>query len=139
MKNTAGDSGSSCGLKFLVADDHPDSAESLSILLRLMECEVQTATDGAQTIESAATFLPDVACLDIAMPLIDGYEVARHIREQAWGKSMILVAVTGRGREEDRDRAREAGFDHHLTKPVELAELEKLVTLAHTSKRPSPM
>ena len=78
-------------------------------------------------MEAAATFRPDVILLDIGLPELNGYDVARRIREQPWGKSMVLVALTGWGQEEDRRRSQEAGFNHHLTKPVDPAALKKLL------------
>jgi PAS domain S-box-containing protein len=113
--------------RILVADDLRDSADSLATVLRLAGHDVQTAHDGLEAVRAAATFRPDVALLDIGMPKMNGYEAARHIRGQPWGKNMVLVAVTGWGQEEDRRRTAEAGFDHHLIKPVESATLENLL------------
>jgi CheY-like chemotaxis protein len=93
--------------------------------------EFQTAYDGLEAVQAAAAFRPDVVLLDIGMPKMNGYEAARHIREQAWGKDMLLVALTGWGQEEDKRRAAEAGFDHHLTKPVDLEALQKLLAAWH--------
>ena len=106
--------------RILVVDDNQDSAESLTILLKLAGHETHTAYDGLEAVEAAATFRPDVILLDIGLPKLNGYEVARKIREQPWGKNMVLVALTGWGQEEDRRRSQEAGFNHHLTKPVDL-------------------
>ena len=97
------------------------------MLLRLMGNEVRTAHDGLEAVEVAETFRPDVVLLDIGLPELNGYEVARRIREQPWGRDVVLVALTGWGQEEDRRRSQEAGFDHHLVKPVDLAALEKLL------------
>jgi PAS domain S-box-containing protein len=113
--------------RILIADDLRDSADSLAMMLRLAGHDIQTAHDGLEAVQAAATFRPDVALLDIGMPKMNGYQAARHIREQAWGKKMVLVALTGWGHEEDKRRAAEAGFDHHLTKPVEPAALEELL------------
>jgi CheY-like chemotaxis protein len=82
-----------------------------------------------EALEAAAEFRPDVVLLDVGLPKINGYEVARQIREQPWGRGMALLALTGWGQEEDKRRAWEAGFDHHMTKPVEAAALEKLLAL----------
>jgi CheY-like chemotaxis protein len=98
-------------------------------MLRLAGHDVETAHDGLEAVHAAAVFLPDVVLLDIGMPKMNGYEAARHIRQQTWGKNMALVALTGWGQEEDKRRALQAGFDHHLTKPVEPAALEKLLAL----------
>jgi PAS domain S-box-containing protein len=115
--------------RILIADDLQDSVDSLAMMLRMAGHEIQTAHDGLAAVQAAATFRPDVALLDIGMPKMNGYQAARHIREQEWGKKMVLVALTGWGQEEDKRRATEAGFDHHLTKPVEPAALEKLLAV----------
>jgi len=120
--------------RILVVDDNEDSAESLTILLSLAGNETQTAFDGLEAMESAATFKPELILLDIGLPKLNGYEVARKIREQPWGKKMVLVALTGWGQEEDRCRSREAGFDHHLTKPIDLGSLKKLLTSLSMAK-----
>jgi signal transduction histidine kinase/ActR/RegA family two-component response regulator len=113
--------------RILVVDDHEDSAESLSMLLTRSGHEVRTVHDGVTAIAVAEAFRAEVVLLDIGLPLIDGYHVARTIREQPWGRTMTLVAVTGWGREEHRRRAREAGFDAHLIKPVEFGALVRLL------------
>lgn len=113
--------------RILVVDDNRDAADSLAMMLRLLGHDIQTAHDGAEAVQTAATFRPDVALLDIGMPKMNGYEAARHIREQPWGKRMVLIALTGWGQEEDKRRATEAGFHYHLTKPAEPGALEKLL------------
>jgi PAS domain S-box-containing protein len=115
--------------RILVADDLRDSVDSLAMMLRLAGHDTQAAYDGLEAVQAAATFRPDVVLLDIGMPKMNGYEAARHIREQPWGKGIALIALTGWGQEEDKRRALAAGFDHHLTKPVEAAALEKLLAL----------
>ncbi|HSS48640.1 MAG TPA: ATP-binding protein, partial [Thermoanaerobaculia bacterium] len=120
--------------RILIADDNRDAVEILSIVLEHVGYEVQTAHDGLAAVQAAAACHPDVALLDIGMPGLNGYEAARRIREQPGGGDMVLVAITGWGQEEDKQRAREAGFDHHLTKPVDPAELQKL--LAAVTQRP---
>lgn len=90
--------------------------------------EVRVALDGAAAISAATELKPQIAILDIGMPRVNGYDAARQLRA-AFGTSVMLVAMTGWGQDEDRRRAREAGFDHHLTKPVDLAAVERLVTL----------
>jgi CheY-like chemotaxis protein len=117
--------------RVLAADDLRDSVDSLAIMLRLMGHEFQTAGDGLEAVQAAAAFRPDVVLLDIGMPKMNGYEAARHIREQAWGQDMLLVALTGWGQDDDKRRAAEAGFDHHLTKPVSLDALQKLLAARH--------
>ena len=93
--------------------------------------------DGQEAVEAAAWFRPDLALLDIGMPRLNGYEACRRIREQPWGKALVLVALTGWGQEEDKRRAGEAGFDRHLTKPVDPAALEKLVSELRSPTRSS--
>jgi DNA-binding response OmpR family regulator len=114
--------------RLLIVDDNRDTAESLSMLLELMGHEVRTAHDGLAAIDVAAEFHPDAVLLDIGLPKLNGYDTARRIREQAWGKAMHLIAVTGWGQDTDRTEARTAGFDHHLTKPVDIPTLTKLLT-----------
>ncbi|MGH8193105.1 MAG: hybrid sensor histidine kinase/response regulator [Woeseiaceae bacterium] len=113
--------------RILVVDDNLDSAESLALLLRHSGHETRTAHDGLEAMETAAAFRPNVMLLDIGMPKLNGYEVARRIRKQPWGKSIVLVALTGWGQEEDRARSREAGFDEHIVKPVEHSALTRLL------------
>jgi PAS domain S-box-containing protein len=113
--------------RILVVEDNLDTAESLSFLLKLDGNETHAVYDGLTAVETAATFQPDVVLLDIGLPGLNGYDVANRIREQAWGRKMVLVALTGWGQEEDRRRSREAGFDHHLTKPVDPVALKKLL------------
>jgi PAS domain S-box-containing protein len=115
--------------RILVVDDHRDAAESLARLLRLMGHETCTAHDGLEAAQAAASYRPEVILLDIGLPRINGYEVARQIRQQPWGQGMILIALTGWGQDEDKRRAWDAGFDHHMTKPVEPTALEKLLAL----------
>jgi CheY-like chemotaxis protein len=112
----------------LIADDNEDCAESLAMLLRLKGYEVRTASDGPQAIQVAAQFLPEAVLLDIGMPTMNGYDVARVIREEPWGKHLLLIAQTGWGQARDRQRSQEAGFDAHLTKPVDCASLMELLS-----------
>ncbi len=105
-------------MRVLVADDNKDAAEMLGMYLQTTGCEVVTAYDGSAALELAAQFRPDVALLDLGMPRLDGLAVARRLREEPWGRSIRLVALTGWGQEQDRKRSSEAGFDHHLVKPV---------------------
>ncbi len=113
--------------RILVVDDNRDSATTLATLLKLTGNETYTAYDGLEAVEVAGRFRPDVVLLDIGLPKLNGYEVARKIREQPWGKVMVLVALTGWGQEEDRRKSDEAGFNGHLVKPVEHATLMKLL------------
>jgi PAS domain S-box-containing protein len=113
--------------RFVVADDNRDSADSLAMMLRLAGHDVVTAYDGRQAIERLRERQPDVAIVDIGMPEYDGYEVARTVRREPWGQSLLLVALTGWGQPADRQRATEAGFDHHFTKPIDPARLDDVL------------
>ncbi len=113
--------------RILVADDNPDARESLAALLALSGHEVFRAQDGSDALQSAERHRPHVVLLDIGMPLADGYEVARQIRRQPWGRDMVLIALTGWGQESDRRRSQEAGFNNHLTKPVDPDVLDELL------------
>ena len=124
-------------LRILVVDDNLDAADSLGMVLRMMGHDVETAHDGLEAMGAATAFRPDVILLDIGLPKLDGYEVARRIREQDGGADVVLVALTGWGQEEDRQRSREAGFDLHMTKPVDFKALQKLLVGVHAgSERP---
>jgi PAS domain S-box-containing protein len=114
--------------KVLVADDNQDAANTLAMLMRLAGHDVCTAHSGKAALTLAGQFHPEVALLDIGMPDLDGYEVARRIRETDWGRHMRLIALTGWGQEDDKRRARAAGFDHHLTKPADPRSLDDLLS-----------
>ncbi len=119
-------------LRVLVADDNLDSAKLSATLIGLWGHEAYQAHAGRDALELAERHRPDAALLDIGMPDLDGYQVAAAIRKAAWGRPMLLIAVTGWGREEDKQRALSAGFDHHLTKPIDPAKLESLLlTVEH--------
>lgn len=113
--------------RVLVADDLRDSADSMTIVLQLAGHEVTTAYDGEQAVALAREALPEVAVLDIGMPRRDGYEACRAIRALPGGERVLMIALTGWGQPDDRRKAREAGFDHHLTKPVDPARLRELI------------
>jgi len=113
--------------RVLVVDDNRDAAQSLAMLLREMGHETRTSSDGLEAVQAAATFQPDVMLLDIGLPNLDGYEVARRIRRQPWGKRILLAALTGWGQDEDKSGSKTAGFDRHLTKPVEPFALRELL------------
>ena len=115
------------GRKILVADDNRDAADSLAMVLRLQGYEVHTVTDGQEAVNAALTLRPDVVLLDIGMPRLNGHEVARRLRAEPWGRALHLIALTGWGQDEDRRRSHEAGFDAHLVKPVDPAELTRLL------------
>lgn len=113
--------------RVLVADDNIDAATSLSMVLEILGYETRMAHDGVEALKAATEFRPDVALLDIGMPQINGYDVARHIRKQPWGQRMLLMAVTGWGQAEDKQRTLDAGFDHHLVKPVDPDRVAQLL------------
>jgi CheY-like chemotaxis protein len=115
-------------LRVLIVDDNRDSADSLAMLLRLTGHQTHVSYDGLAGLEAAEKFQPEVALLDIGLPKLNGYEVCRRIRQQPWGKTMLLVALTGWGHAEDRKTSSAAGFDAHLVKPVEYEALKKLLS-----------
>jgi PAS domain S-box-containing protein len=117
--------------RILVVDDNLDSADSMAMMLQLLENEVRTAHDGFEAVELAEQFRPQVILMDIGMPKLNGYDATRRIREQPWGRDMAIIALTGWGQEVDRARAKEAGCDGHLVKPVSLQDLEKLLDEKH--------
>jgi CheY-like chemotaxis protein len=113
--------------RILVVDDNGDAAESLALILRLRGHEVRTADRGQTAIEIGAHFHPQVIVLDLGMPGLNGYDTARRMRGEVWGKQALMVALTGWGQPEDVQRSAEAGFDHHLTKPADLERLGRLI------------
>ena len=113
--------------RILVVDDNLDAADSLGMVLRMMGHEVHTAHDGFEAVGAAAAFRPDVILLDIGLPKLSGYDAARRLREQEGGTEVLLVALSGWGQEEDRRLSKEAGFDLHVTKPVEFDALRRLL------------
>lgn len=121
-------------LKILVIDDVRDIADSISSLLRSMGYETHAAYGGDEGLAEAAKFRPDVILLDIGMPGRDGHQVCREIRKQAWGRSVFVIAITGWGQESDRRLSREAGFDEHLVKPVDVAKLVDIIEHARGSR-----
>jgi CheY-like chemotaxis protein len=113
--------------RILVADDNRDAATTLGTLLRMRGHDVRTAFDGQEACEVAADFRPDVVLLDIGMPRRNGYDAARQIRLEPWGQEVLLVALTGWGKDEDKQLSKEAGFDHHLVKPVDPQQLDAVL------------
>lgn len=113
-------------LRVLVVDDNEAAARMLSMVVKTLGNDVRTASDGQQAVDLAAEFRPDVVLMDLGMPTMNGYDAARLIRRQPWGREIVLVALTGWGQDEYRQRTREAGFDHHFVKPAEPAELQQL-------------
>jgi signal transduction histidine kinase len=113
--------------RILVVDDNVDAAASMTMALELIGHETLAVHDGPAALEAAARFLPQVILLDIGLPGQNGYEVAREIRRMPWGRGVLLIAATGWGQESDKQRAEEAGFDRHLTKPVDFGALQALL------------
>lgn len=115
--------------RILVVDDNVDAADSLAMLLQVRGADVRIANDGLEAVAIAGEFKPDIVLLDIGTPKLSGYDVARQIRE-ARGAAVLIVAITGWGQEENRQRARDAGVDHHFTKPVDFDTLLDLIERA---------
>jgi PAS domain S-box-containing protein len=114
--------------RILVVDDNRDGAGSLAMMLRLLGNEIRTAYDGLEAVAAAAQFRPEFILMDVGMPRLNGLEATRRIREQDWGRDVKTIALTGWGQDNDRERSREAGCDGHLMKPVNLTELEALLS-----------
>jgi CheY-like chemotaxis protein len=126
--------------RVLIVDDNEDGAESLAMMLEFAGHTTYKAYDGPEAIESARRLSPDAVLLDIGLPGMSGYEVCRRIRSEPWGKDLVLVALTGWGQQEDRELSREAGFDSHMVKPVDLDALLGFlnnVVASHQSPVPS--
>lgn len=121
-------------LRVLVVDDNRDSADTLAMMLRILGHDSHTAYDGQEAVDRAASLAPDAVLLDIGMPRMNGYEAAALIRKQPAGEQMLLLALTGWGQDEDREKTRAAGFDSHLVKPINHEELNKLLH-DHAAKR----
>jgi CheY-like chemotaxis protein len=113
--------------RILVVDDNRDGAASLAMLLTVMGNDTRTAHDGMEGVEQAEAFRPDLIVLDIGLPKLNGYDACRRMRQMPWAKDTLIVAATGWGQDEDRRRSKDAGFDHHLVKPVDAAELNRLL------------
>lgn len=116
--------------RVLVVDDNRDGADSLAMMLNLLGDEVRTANDGIEAIEVAEVFRPEVILMDIGMPRLNGLEATRRIRENEWGKTITIIALTGWGQDSDREKSRTAGCNGHLVKPVHLPDLEKVLVKA---------
>jgi CheY-like chemotaxis protein len=120
----------------LIVDDNRDAADSLAMLLQFEGCTVNTAADGAEALAAFDRLQPEIVLLDIGLPDIDGYEVARRIRSRQGPKKAMLIALTGWGQDQDKKRAAQAGFDEHLTKPVNLDLLRMLMNVAKPGQIP---
>jgi CheY-like chemotaxis protein len=115
-------------MRVLVVDDEIDTAETLAEVLTTLGHDVRTAADGTRALETARAFSPDVVLLDLGLPGIDGYEVARRLRAERSTRPLRLIAVTGYGQDVDRKNTELAGFDAHMVKPVRIAALERLLS-----------
>ena len=113
--------------RVLLVDDNRDVARAMARWIRLLGHDIRVAFDGPEAVLIASEFNPDLVLMDIGLPKLNGYDVAREMRSKPWGRTMTLVAVTGWGRDADRRQSQEAGFDQHLTKPVEPGVLEALL------------
>ena len=122
----------------LVVDDNVDSADSLAQCLRMLGFQTRTAHDGIEAVRSAESYAPDVALLDIGLPGISGYDAARKIRQQQRSAPLLMIALSGWGQEDDRRKSKEAGFDHHFVKPVDIDSLTK-VLLEHERRQAAPV
>lgn len=122
--------------RILIAEDSRDAADSFGMLLSIMGHEVRVTYDGQEAVAAADVFRPDVIIMDVGMPRLNGYDAARHIRAQPWGKDMFLIALTGWGQSDDRDQSQQAGFDRHFTKPVDPSVLETLLSSLPNDGRP---
>lgn len=120
-------------VRVLIVDDHPDAAESLAIVLSSEGYDVQTSCDGGEAFEAIERWRPRVALLDLDLPTLGGLELARRARELPFGAEMFLAALTGYGRESDRQSSHDAGFDAHLVKPVDPAALLQLLEQAEVA------
>jgi two-component system CheB/CheR fusion protein len=117
-------------VRILLVEDNPDAAESLRVLLELAGHEVHVASDGLRALKVVDEFEPELAFIDVGLPGIDGYELASRLRALPSCRSTLLIALTGYGRDEDKKRASDAGFDHHLTKPVDFDAIDRLLANA---------
>jgi CheY-like chemotaxis protein len=120
---SASDAPAASSRRVLIVDDNKDAADSMALLVETVGHKVRTAYDGHGALDAAFAFAPHVLLLDLGVPGLNGFEIARSIRRQPWGKTVALIAVTGWGQEQDRRRTAEAGFDAHLIKPVSKADL----------------
>ena len=114
--------------RVLIVEDNRDAAEMLNVLLKSWGQVTQVAYDGPSAVDEAVKFRPQVVLLDIGLPQLNGYEVALRLRQQPWGRQVVIIAVTGWGQQADRDRSAAAGIDHHLIKPVEPEALRSLLS-----------
>ena len=123
--------------RVLVVDDNKDGARMLGMVVRMLGNEVRTAGDGQEALEVAAEFLPELVIMDIGMPVMNGCEAAKFLRQKPWGQSMVMVALTGWGQDEDRNRTREAGFDYKRLGPLTKQLFNGLVGNAQSARSDS--
>jgi CheY-like chemotaxis protein len=126
--STQADKPPAAGLRIVIVDDNADAADSLAMVLELEGHQVRTASDGVAGLAVIAEFAPQAVILDIGLPLLNGYEVARRVRNDYPDAGIRLIAVTGWGQQQDKQTAVEAGFDHHFTKPVDPSELQRVLS-----------
>jgi CheY-like chemotaxis protein len=119
----------------LVVDDNRDAASSMGLLLKFLGAEVEVANSGPAALSAVESYHPAVVLLDLGMPEMDGYEVARRIRERPEFDDVTLIALTGWGQDADRRRAHEAGFNHHLVKPADISSLQELLASSQSDAR----
>jgi PAS domain S-box-containing protein len=137
VESSGGSAAAGVERRVLIVDDNRDSAESLAMLLEITGNKTFVAHDGLEAVEAAEQHRPDVMLLDIGLPKLDGHEVGRRIREQPWGKDIVVIALTGWGQEEDRRKSQEAGFNGHLVKPVDYDELLALLARLTNNRHPT--
>jgi CheY-like chemotaxis protein len=122
--------------RILIVDDNVDAADSLAMLLEITGNKTYMAHDGVEAVEAIAEHRPEVVLLDIGLPRLTGHEVCRQVRQQPWGKEIVMIALTGWGQEDDRRKSEEAGFNGHLVKPVDYDKLlELLSSLTNGARR----
>ena len=121
-----------------MVDDNVDAADALGVLLQQLGHEVRVAYDGTEALATVMEYRPEVVLLDIGMPVMDGYEVAQRIHLQSLSPSPVLIALTGYGQASDRERTRQAGFEYHVVKPVELVTLQQLFSRQLASGHDAP-
>ncbi len=126
-------------VRVLVVDDNADAADSVALFLRLEGHETTTALDGLQAIDLCRSFKPDVAVIDIGLPGLSGYDVAQRLRATPEGARMLLIALTGYGQKEDQQQAKQAGFDHHFTKPTNPEEIHRVIATRVAANGNAPL
>lgn len=127
MTKTSTDKGGEANRRILIVDDNQDASDILVLMLGRLGHDARAAYDGRDALKTAADFHPEVVLLDIGLPGLNGYDVARQLRSQPGGREMVLIAATGWGQDADKQRAHEAGFDFHMTKPLDPDALRKLL------------